>query len=174
MPQVGLFGEESLTLVAATFTDRVTATEVATELRADMPHVEVDLVRPMDADFARRVEPEPAATWLTAIRSHLLLAPAGLLLGALAATTLVARGWPAAASSPMFALLFLATLGLFAGLMLAGLLTLRPDRSRVTRSDKSRNRRGQWAVLAHPRSPAQSERVVDRLQKAGGTVTRSL
>jgi hypothetical protein len=74
----------------------------------------------------------------------------------------------------MLTALFLATLGLFAGLMLAGLLTLRPDRSRVTLSIRRRNRAGQWAVVAHPRSPAQSDRVVDSLRKAGGTVIRSL
>jgi len=173
MPQVGLFGEQSLTLVAATFQDQAIAAEVATELRADMPQVEVDLVRPRDADFARKMEPESTGIWHTAIRSHLALGPAGLLLGALVAATLVARGWPAAASSPMFAILFLATLGLFAGLMLAGFLTLRPDRGRVTLSIRRRNRAGQWAVVAHPRSVAQSDWVVDRLEKAGGTVIRS-
>jgi hypothetical protein len=174
MPQVGLFGEQSLTLVAATFSDQATAAEAATELRADLPQVEVDLVRPRDADFARKMEPESTGIWRTAIRSHLLLGPAGLLVGALAAATLVGLGWPAAASSPMFTFLFLATLGLFAGLMLAGLLTLRPDRSRVTLSIRRRSRTGQWAVVAHPRSPAQSDWVVDRLQKAGGAVIRSI
>lgn len=174
MTNASLFGERSLTLVAATFSNRASAIDAATELRADMPQVEVDLLRPRDADFARKMEPESQGIWRTAIRSHLVLGPAGLLLGAAAAATLVELGWPAAASSPMFATLFLATLGLFAGLMLAGLVTLRPDRSRVTLSIRRRNRSGQWAVVAHPRSPAQSEWVVDRLRKAGGTVIRSL
>lgn len=174
MPQVSLSGEQSLTLVAATFSDQAKAADVATELRADMPQVEVDLVRPRDADFARKMEPEPTGIVRTAVRSHSVLGPAGLLVGALAAATLVTLGWRAAVSSPMLTTLFLATLGLFAGLMLAGLFTLRPDRSRVTLSIRRRNREGQWAVVAHPRSPAQSDWVVDRLRKAGGTVIRSL
>lgn len=174
MTKVSLFGERSLTLVAATFADRASAADAATELRADLPQVEVDLVRPRDADFARKMEPESKGIWRTAIRSHLLLGPAGLLLGAVAAATLVANGWPAAASSPMLATLFLSTLGLFAGLMLAGLLTLRPDRSRVTLSIRRRSRAGKWAVVAHPTSPAESERAVARLRNAGGTVIRSL
>lgn len=37
MPQVSLFGEQSLTLVAATFSDQATAAEAASELRANMP-----------------------------------------------------------------------------------------------------------------------------------------
>jgi hypothetical protein len=174
MTNGSLFGERSLTLVAATFADRAKATEAATELRAKLPQVEVDLVRPRDADFARKLEPESKGIWRTAIRSHLMLGPAGLVLGAVMAATLVALGWPAAASSPMLTMLFLATLGLFAGLMLAGFFTLRPDRTRVTLSIRRRNRAGQWAVVAHPTSPAQSEHAVDSLRKAGGTVIRSL
>lgn len=177
MNMVSLFGERSLTLVAATFADRRSAADAATELRADMPQSEVSLVRPSDAGFARKMEPESQGIWRTAIRSHLVLAPAGLALGAVVAATLVALvalGWPAAASSPMLATLFFATLGLFAGLMLAGLLTLRPDRSRVTLSIRRRSRAGKWAVVAHPTSPEQSERAVARLRKAGGTVIRSL
>jgi len=58
--------------------------------------------------------------------------------------------------------------------MLAGLLTLRPDRSRVTLSIRRRSRAGKWAVVAHPTSPEQSERAVARLRKAGGAVIRSL
>lgn len=174
MNMVSLFGERSLTLVAATFADRRSAADAATELRADMPQSEVSLVRPSDAGFARKMEPESQGIWRTAIRSHLVLAPAGLALGAVVAATLLALGWPAAASSPMLATLFFATLGLFAGLMLAGLLTLRPDRSRVTLSIRRRSRAGKWAVVAHPTSPEQSERAVARLRKAGGTVIRSL
>jgi len=174
MSKTSLFGERSLTLVAATFSDPVSAADAATELRADMPQVEVDLVRPRDADFARKMEPDTEGIWRTAVRSHRVLGPAGLLVGAAAAAMLVSLDWPAAARSPMLTALFLGTLGLFAGLMLAGLLTLRPDRSRVTLSIRRRNRAGQWAVVAHPRSTAQSDWVVDRLRKAGGTVIRSL
>ena len=74
----------------------------------------------------------------------------------------------------MLTTLFLATLGLFAGLMLAGLFTLRPDRGQVTLSIRRRSRAGQWAVVAHPRSSAQSDWAVERLRKAGGKVIRSL
>jgi hypothetical protein len=74
----------------------------------------------------------------------------------------------------MRATLFLAALGLFAGLMGAGLLTLRPDRGRVLTSVRERNRSGDWAVVVHPTSPAQSERAIARLRKAGGMVVRSL
>ena len=169
-----LFGERSLTLVAATFPDRIAADAAASALRAELPLAVIDLVRPRDAAFARKMEPDSQGIWRTAIRSHLILGLVGLALGLTVAAALVVAGWPAAAASPLFATVFLSTLGAFAGLMLAGLLTLRPDRGRVTMAIRRRNRAGQWTVVAHPTSPAQSERAALSLQKSGGKVMRSL
>lgn len=174
MGKVSLFGERSLTLVAAAFPDRATASHAANTLRADLPQTEVDLLRPHDANVARKIEPESQGIWRTAIRSHLVLGLAGLLLGVVVAATLIGGAWPAAASSPVFATLFFSVLGLFAGLMLAGLLTLRPDRGYVLTSIRDRVRSGEWAVVAHPTSSAQSEHAIASLRKAGGMVFRSL
>ena len=174
MSNTPLFGERSLTMVVATFRDCLAADAAASALRADLPLAEVELVRPRDRDFARKMEPDPQGIWRTAIRSHLILGLAGLALGFAVAVMLVVSGWPAAAASPFIAAVFLSVLGLFAGLMLAGLLTLRPDRSRVTMAIRRLNRAGRWTVVAHPTSPAQSERAVRCLQKSGGAVMRSL
>ena len=85
MSKMSLFGERSLTLVAATFSDRTTAVDAATALQADLPQTEVDLLRPHDANFARKMEPESQGIMRTAIRSHLVLGLAGLVLGAVVA-----------------------------------------------------------------------------------------
>jgi hypothetical protein len=174
MNKVSLFGERSLTLVAATFPNRASAVVAATTLQAELPQTEVDLIHPRDVNLARKLEPESQGIWRTASRSHLMLGLAGLVLGAVVAATLVGVGWPAAVKSPMLATLFLSNLGLFAGLMVAGLLTLRPDRSRVFTSIRERSFSGDWAVVAHPTSSSQSERAIASLRKAGGMAMRSL
>ena len=174
MNKVSLFGERSLTLVAATFPNRAAAVEAATTLQAELPQAGVDLIHPHDVNLARKLEPESQGIWRTARRSHLMLGLAGLVLGAVAAAMLIGIGWPAAVKSPMLATLFLSNFGLFVGLMVAGLLTLRPDRDHVLTSIRERNRSGDWAVVVHPTSPAQSERAIARLRKAGGRVVRSL
>ena len=174
MNKLSLFGERSLTLVAATFPNRAAAVDAATALLAELPQAGVDLIHPHDVDLARKLEPESQGIWRTAGRSHLVLGLAGLVLGAVLAATLVSSGWSAAVQSPMLATLFLANLGLFAGLMVAGLLTLRPDRSRVFTWIRERIFSGDWAVVAHPTSPSQSERALASLQKAGGVAVRSL
>ena len=118
----------------------------------ELPRTEVALVHPHDVDLARRMEPESPGIWRTAGWSHLVLGLAGLVLGAAVAATLVRTGWSAAVQSPMLATLFLSNLGLLAGLMVAGLLTLRPGRSRVFTSIRKRAAvRDQPARRADPR-----------------------
>ena len=174
MNKLNLFGERSLTLVAATFPNRAAAVDAATTLQAELPRAGVDLLHPHDVNLARKLEPESHGIWRTAGRSHLVLGLAGLVAGAVVAATLIGSGWSAAVQSPMLATLFLSNLGLFAGLMVAGLLTLRPDRTRVFTSIRERIIAGDWAVVAHPTSPSQSERALTSLQKAGGMAIRSL
>ena len=174
MNKNALFGERSLTVVAATFPNRAAAVDAATTLRTELPQAEVDLIHPHDVNLARKLEPESKGIWRTAVRSHLILGLAGLVSGAVVAATLIGTGWSAAVKSPMLATLFLLTLGLFAGLMVAGLLTLRPDRSRVFLSIRERIFSGDWAVVAHPTSPSQSDRAIASLRKAGGMAMRSM
>jgi len=174
MNALSLFGERSLTLVAATFSTRAEAVDAATTLQSELPQAGVALIHPHDVNLARKLEPESQGIWRTAGRSHLVLGLAGLVFGAVVAATLVSSGWPAAVQSPMLATLFLSNLGLFAGLMVAGLLTLRPDRSRVFTLIRERIVSGHWAVVAHPTSASQSERALASLQKAGGVAVRSL
>jgi hypothetical protein len=173
MQELKLFGERALTLVAAIFDGRDAAVDAANALRFAMPRIVVDVVRPGDPEFARKIEREPQGIWRTALRSHAIMGPIGLALGAAVAAVLVASGWPAAASSPMFALLFCSILGLFSGLMAAGLVTLRPDRGRVIESVREGNHDGHWAVVAHPMNHAQSRELAGWLRNAGGQVVRS-
>jgi hypothetical protein len=168
-----LFGERSRTLVAATFDQRGEAVEVANALQSDVPDMRVDLVRPHDPAFARKMEPESQGIWRTFVRSHAVLGPLGMCLGIVFAVTLVIVGPPAVASSPLLTVVAASILGLFCGLMLAGLLTLRPDRDVVTATIRQAIDEGCWAVVAHPVDPSQSQRTAHELRLAGGQVVRS-
>jgi cysteine synthase len=173
MRALRLFGERSRTLVAATFERGGEAVDVANTLQSEAPDMRVDLVQPHDPSFARKMEPEAQGIWRTFVRSHAVLGPIGLVLGVVTAVTLVVLGVPAFASSPLLAIVAAALFGLFGGLMLAGLLTLRPDRDLVTASIRQAVEAGCWAVVAHPVDPAQLQRTAHELRLAGGRVVRS-
>ena len=70
---------------------------------------------------------------MTLVRSHAILGCVGLLVGLGVGMAAIVLPWPAAASSPVFTLLFAAIIGAFLGMIAAGLLTLRPDHGLVIR-----------------------------------------
>jgi hypothetical protein len=170
-----LFGESSVTVVAAVFTDAPSAFRAADLLRAReaASDLMVDVVHPGDGDLIEKLEPDSRGIFLTALRAHAWLGIAFLLVGTLAGIALLAAGWPAAVASPMLTLLFTSVIGGFAGLMLGGLLTLRPDRGAVIRRVREASRRGRWAVVAHPVDLQQAQLARRQLSTAGGWVVSS-
>ena len=171
-----LFAERSLTLVAALFAEPAAARRAAETLRERL-HAgerEVSVVAPGDPDIARKLEPEQAGIWRTLKRSHLVLGALGFGLGLLLAAALVVGGWPAAVASPWATTAVCAGFGSIAGMLLAGLLTLRPDHAVVIRKLRHELERGRCAVVAHPRDASAASAASAALEAAGGEVVRSI
>jgi hypothetical protein len=167
-------GEASRTLVAASFDDAAQAEAVASTLKSD-PQVdgEVSVIAPGDPLAARKMEPEQRGIWRTLRRGHLVFGAAGVLLG-LVVSFIAIRQWAAAADSPGFTVLFITVLGAFFGLMVGGLITLRPDHDAVIQQVRAALERGQWAVVVRPLSDACARNALSTLEKAGATPLRSL
>lgn len=170
-----LFGERSLTLVAATFNDRRRALRAFQALRMVSPRqLGVALIAPCDERLARKMEPESDGIWHTLLRTHGWLGLAGAFGGLMLALLVLVAGWPAALASPLATLMIGAVYGGFVGLLVAGLLTLRPDRTRLTAQVRAAGEQGCWAVVSHPRSAHQADVAQDMLTLSGGRVLRSL
>ena len=175
MNLLSVFGERSLTVVAASFRDRGQAESAAANLRLQIERIgTVAVVSPRDTELARSMEPDPRGIWRTLIRSHLILGAGGVFLGLLISLGLVLAPWPAAAASPGPTALFAATLGGFLGMMAGGLVTLRPDHGAVIRLMRTKLSAGHWGVVARPRDEDSSARAFAALADAGGTPMRSL
>ena len=175
MHVLSVFGERSLTVVAAAFDDKRQAESAADNLRRQIDRIgTVAVVSPNDTEVARKMEPEQRGIWRTLVRSHLILGVGGILVGLIAAMALVLAPWPAAAASPGLTALFGGTLGGFLGMMAGGLVTLRPDHGAVIRSLREKLKIGQWGVVARPMDEASAERAVAALADAVGTPMRSL
>lgn len=169
------FGERSTTLVAACFDTRASAELAAAGLnKASEGGEKVYLILPNDAHAAEKLEPESRGIVRTLWRSHLLFGVFATLIGAGAGLGLVALPWPAAASSPGFAVLFSAVFGLFAGLMLAGLVSLRPDHGYVIDKVMQAVRRGRWAVVMHPLNRVRARVAAQALEATGAHPLLSL
>jgi len=162
-----IFGERSLTLIGASF-GSFSAADRARRLLEREPSLggEVSLLTPDDPLAALKLEPEHAGIWRTMIKSHVVLGAGGALLGALAAAW-VTGAWPGAMLSPGYTLLFLTVLGAYAGMLLAGLLTLRPDHGYVIRRLRDSIARHHWAVVVRPSSRPRARLALRRLRGLG-------
>jgi len=176
MSTMSLFGERSLTLVAATFRDPDTASRAATNLRdrRSIRPAQVQLVSPHDPDLSRKLEPEQAGIWHTLLRSHLKLGLLGLIAGLMVGGGLIAAGMPAFLSSPGMALVAIGMFGMFGGMLIAGLISARPDHDVVINTVRDSTDVGYWAVVAHPADAEQARMAEEALERAGGEVVRSL
>lgn len=171
-----LSGEKSTTLIAALFGDANRAKEAGTRLRKDaqLADNQVRLVRPDDPALARKLEPESQGIWRTARRTHVWLGLAGLIAGLVIGAALYAFGLPAFVSSTVVALAACALIGLFGGLLLAGLLTMRPDHDLVIERVRDSAASGGWVVVAHPANDMQISRTEESLRNSGGEIVSSL
>ena len=169
------FGEESLTLVAASFPNQNSAEMAAADLMHSAPRVDgdVDIVRPGDPRLQTKQEPETASILQTLLRSHSIFGIAGAVAGVLIALGLIISS-PAGTLSAFFTISISALIGGFIGMLFACLVTLRPDRAFVIRKVRSLARRGRWAVIVRPHSQHGAEAAFDRLEEQGGSPVRSL
>ena len=60
------------------------------------------------------------------------------------------------------------------GLILGGLVTLRPDHELLINRVKEGLRMGRWVVVVHPTNPDQTTRALTMLHHAGGEVIQTL
>jgi len=131
----GMFGEKSLTKVVGLFPDKSQAdAAVSKVLKAPgMVAGQVRVLGPEDAKMSRReifgrtMEPEQRGIFKTLFLTHGITGLAGALLGVLLFTWFYRSGQPMVASSPMLAFIAIVGFATTFGLLLGGLIAIRPD-----------------------------------------------
>lgn len=175
-----IFGERSLTKVAAVFPTRDTAENAARYLHglAGMSDTQVKLVGPVDGyreeALSRKLEPEQNGIWHTLLRAHAISGAIGAMLGGLVFLGLVLAEEAAVLSSPVMSLVSMLFFGTLFGLLVGGVITLRPDHSRVIAAVRNAVKHGYWAVVTHPVNSKQVAVVVDELGRRSLHVVRTL
>ena len=176
-----LFGEQSLTKIAAIFDSRGRAETTALRLRqaAGMSESQIKLVGPqdtagvVDAPLSRKLEPESSGIWHTILRAHLVTGLIGMALGGLLYLILWMMGNMSVASHPLLMLFVMLFFGTIFGALLGGLLSLRPDHYRVMAAVRKAIKRGGWAVISHPVNHDQTREVINELHRHRVNVVRS-
>ena len=141
---------------------------------------QVRLLGPQDARashrdlFARTLEPEPRGIARTFIQTHVVGGMAGGFVGLALFTWFYKAGHPMILSSPLLAAIALVGFGITFGLLLGGLLSIRPDHVLLITKVRSALRHNRWAVVTHPTSPEQTAKVKEVLQGNAEEVVSTL
>ena len=171
-----LTGEVSNSKVAGVFASQSEARRVAAVMAAalSLDDAQVQVITPGEPHPGRKLEPEPRGIWRTIVVAHLKLGIAGGVAGLLVFVALLAAGVPFVASSPIATALVLLFFGTVAGLLLGGLVALRPDHDRYVLAARDAMAEGNTTVVVHAFSAGQREQAAEFLRGQGGEVTSTL
>lgn len=177
-----LSGEKSLTKVVGVFASQAQAQAALGKLLAT-PGMAVDQARllgPEDARLSRRemfsrtMEPEQRGIYKTIFVTHGILGLAAGIGGVLLYLWLLRSGQPMVTSSPLLAFIAIVGFATTFGLLLGGLVTMRPDHVWLINAVRSALKQNRWAVVVHPTDERQSQAAKETLQQNGAELLKSL
>jgi hypothetical protein len=171
-----LFGEMATTKIAATFeTEAAAASAVATLHSSTGLHTaQLQLIKPYERDYSKKLEPESRGIVRTAVRTHLILGAVGAIVGAMVWGLLYSKGLPTIVSSPQASAVALVFFSAVGGMLLGGLITARPDHQIVIQRVQEATQAGRWSVVVHPRNPRQCEAAMAVLREHDPDLVRSI
>lgn len=174
----GLLGEKSLTKVVGLYADAQHAQAAAAKAQYlyGIAPGQVRLLGPQDAKNTHRnlfdcsMEPEQRSIFKTLFQAHGVTALAGAMGGLLLFFWLMDSGQPMVLSSPWLAAMALIGFGIIFGLLLGGLIALRPDHIQLITTVRSALAHNRWALVLHPSNAEQTRTAKDFLAATGAEV----
>ncbi|MEN1940729.1 hypothetical protein WCE39_06465 [Luteimonas sp. MJ174] len=171
-----LTGEVSNSKLAAVFDTVAAARDAAAALVAEtgLEPAQVKVIEPGEPDANIKLEPEGRGIWHTIIVAHVRLGIAGAVAGALAFGIMMWMGVPFVARSPVAAALVTISFGAVGGLLLGGLVSIRPDHDRYVHATHDAMDARRTTVVVHALSREQQARASEFLTARGAEVTNTL
>lgn len=169
-------GELSNSKVAAVFTNPATARQAAETViqSLSLTPAQVQVITPHEPHPGRKLEPEIRGIWRTIVVAHAKLGVLGVVAGLVVFAVLYVLDVGFIVSSPIAAALVLQFFGAVAGLMLGGLVSLRPDHDRYIQATRDAMEAGDTTVVVHAFSAEQRDQAADLLRARGGETTSTL
>ena len=173
---IPITGEVSNHKLAAVFDSAATARDAAAALAeaVGLEPAQVQVIAPDEPRADAKLEPESRGIWHTIVLAHLRLGILGAIAGAVVFGLLFWLGVRFIVSSPWAAGPVLVGFGALAGLLLGGLVSLRPDHDRYIQATHEAMEERRTTVLVHAFSSEQQGAAAEFLAGRGGDVTKTL
>ncbi|QBM16906.1 hypothetical protein MARI_10050 [Marinobacter sp. JH2] len=151
-------GEKFSHKIATEFEDERAANKAVDALNsAGMSASQIKVVRPDDPDMARKVEPEVQGVARSLINTHITFGSVGLVIGLILATVLVLVGPTLTQSSPLMTYIAFGFLCPVLALLVAGVISIRPDHDPFIEKTRKAQNVGRWTVVVHCESSDQQK-----------------
>lgn len=171
-----LTGEVSNSKLAAVFDSGADARAAAAALlsEAGLQPQQVKVVGPDEPDANIKLEPEGRGIWRTIVVAHVKLGIVGAILGAIAFGIMMWAGLPFVTRSPVAAAAATIAFATVGGLLLGGLVSIRPDHDRYVQATHDAMEARRTTVVVHALSKDEQQRASELLAARGAEVTATL
>lgn len=168
-------GEKQSTMFVVVCPTETDAKSVVTTIEQHgIDTTQYDLVSPNEKNYAFKLEPEAKGIARTAVKAHVVFGFIGLVVGLGIWGILYMSHIAIVQSSPWLTLIPALFFGAAFGMMLGGLVTLRPDHQLTIQTVKNARKNGHWSLVVHTRSEEQSEKLMQEFSKADIHFVRTL
>lgn len=176
MSDLPITGEVSNSKLAGVFNTEASARAGvdAVVFKAGLQASQVKLVTPAEPHPGVKLQPEGAGIFRTIVLAHMWFGIGGTVVGLLAWSVLMWLGVTLIVSSALVSVVAFVFMGAIGGLMLGGLVSLRPDQDgyMLATRDAIADRRS--TVVVHALSGDEADRAAAVLSGLGAEVTRTL
>ncbi len=154
---------------AAVFDSVTQAEDTALALleRTSLAKEQITVIRPDDPRAAQGLEPESQGIWRTLVDPHVVLGIAGAVAGFVLFLVLYSADVAFITLNLVVSVIVLTTFGAVGGLLLAGTVTLRPNRMPYLVLAQSALRQGKYVITVHASSAEQLEEARKTLRSRG-------
>lgn len=135
---------------------------------------QITLVEPGDTEFNRKLEGDSKALGNMMWYSHLILGAAGLIIGLIVAYFLVEFGPALTKQNPLFTYVAMISPGLFVGIFVAGLISLRPDRTKIIEVVRKAIKSKHYAVIVNLRRGQSASDISDLMKRYSSQVVQTM
>lgn len=158
--KININKEKHPTKVGAIFNseDKAQTAFSALHKSGDFIKSEIKLIPPYDSGYDKKLEPEDKKLGQTLLKSHLILALVGIVVGIFIASLLLLSGPIFLQEYIVATYLSISMLCAFIGLLIAGVISIRPDHDHLINKVRKASQKGQWAVIAHTNSRDKMEK----------------
>lgn len=134
---------------------------------------QISLVAPHDLNYERKIEPNSQKVGRTLFKTHAIGGSCGIALGLIGGIILGLYGPTYTQSSATLTIAAAGLFGLFAGLLVAGLFSLRPDQDAVVNETRQATEENKWVIVIHTHNHEQTQQAKSILDKSADTVSAS-